>query len=171
AEKAVVRLVSDLISSQQIVPKTTVQFLVERRSAGLVPLLKGLWEEAPLSWEGEVIAMGSGMEAAIAPSINSGDDLAAQRSALLILRRVGTELSLPKLRSALANTEKGSDVILLIERAIEGIESNVRSRGEAPEPEVKPLEVPEVAPAPEVEPLEIIEEEKPDEPEFVPQDN
>ena len=171
AEKAVVRLVSDLISSQQIVPKTTVQFLVERRSAGLVPLLKGLWEKAPLSWEGEVIAMGSGMEAAIAPSINSGDDLAAQRSALLILRRVGTELSLPKLRSALANTEKGSDVILLIERAIEGIESNVRSRGEAPEPEVKPLEVPEVAPAPEVEPLEIIEEEKPDEPEFVPQDN
>jgi hypothetical protein len=171
AERAVVRLVSDLISSQQSVPKSTIQFLVERRSAGLIPLLKELWEKAPLSWEGEVIAMGSEMEEVIASSIDSGDDLAAQRSALLILRRVGTELSLPKLRSALEKSEKGSDVVLLIERAIEGIESKMRNTGEAPEPEVEPLVAPEVAPAPEVEPLEIIEEEKPDEPEAVPQAN
>ena len=171
AERAVVRLVSDLISSQQSVPKTTIQFLAERRSAGLIPLLKELWEKAPLSWEGEVIAMGSVMEEVIAPSIDSGDDLAAQRSALLILRRVGTELSLPKLRSALEKSERGSDVVLLIERAIEGIESKVQNTGEAPEPEVEPLAAPEVAPAPEVEPLEIIEEEMPDEPESVPQDN
>ncbi|MEO1825018.1 MAG: hypothetical protein ABGZ31_04875, partial [Roseibacillus sp.] len=64
-----------------------------------------------------------------------------------------------------------SDVVLLIERAIEGIESKVQNTGEAPEPEVEPLAAPEVAPAPEVEPLEIIEEEKPDDPESVPQDN
>ena len=171
AERAVVRLVSDLISSQQSVPKSTIKFLVERRSAGLIPLLKELWENAPLTWEGEVIAMGSDMEAVIAPSIHSNADLAAQRSALLILRRVGTELSLPDLRSALETSEKGSDVILLIERAIEGIESKAQNSGEAPEPEVRPLVAPEVAPAPEVEPLEIIEEEKPDEPESIPQDN
>ena len=62
-------------------------------------------------------------------------------------------------------------MILLIERAIEGIESKAQNSGEAPEPEVRPLVAPEVAPAPEVEPLEIIEEEKPDEPESIPQDN
>ena len=159
AERAVVRLVSDLISSQQSVPKSTIQFLVERRSAGLIPLLKKLWENAPLSWEGEVIAMGSEMEAVIAPSIHSNADLAAQRSALLILRRVGTELSIPELQRALKSSEEGSDVILLIQRAIEGIETKMKNSGEAPEPEVKPLVQPEVAPAPEVEPLEIIEEE------------
>jgi len=103
--------------------------------------------------------MGSEMEAVIAPSIHSNADLAAQRSALLILRRVGTELSLPELRRALKSSEEGSDVILLIERAIEGIETKMKNSGEAPEPEVKPLVQPEVAPAPEVEPLEIIEEE------------
>ncbi len=150
AEVAVVRLVEDLLGRNEEVSKSMIEFLIGRGTTGLVPLLKVLWEEDPLDWESEVIAMGSEMEAVILPSIRS-EKPAVQRSAFLILRRVGTEASLPVLRKALDTVEEGSDIGPLIERAIEGIENPAPVTGVAPEPEVEPLSDPE--PGPEGDPV------------------
>ena len=130
------------------------ELLIERRTPGGIPLLKTLWKGKPLDWESEVISMGSQMEAVILPHIND-ENPAAQRSALLILRRVGTEASLPVLRKALETTGKNPDMKLLIERAMEGIENPASVSLPAPEPEVESLSESELAPAPEpeVEPL------------------
>ena len=73
------------------------------------------------------------------------------RSALLVLRRVGTKISLPMLRKGLETVGENPDIGLLVERAIEAIENPVLPPGTAPEPEVAPLEEPELAPEPEVE--------------------
>ncbi|MEC9056537.1 MAG: hypothetical protein VX633_14580, partial [Verrucomicrobiota bacterium] len=150
AEVAVARLVEDLLGRNEEVPKSMIEFLIGRRTVGVVPLLKVLWEASPLDWESEVISMGSEMEAVLLPCITAGD-LAVQRSALLILRRVGTETSIPILRKALEAAGENSDMKLLIERAIEGIENPPLIPETAPEPEVEPLSDPEPAPAPEPE--------------------
>ena len=128
-----------------------IEFLIGRRTPGGIPFLKTLWKEDPLDWESEVISMGSQMEAVILPHIND-ENPAAQRSALLILRRVGTEASLPVLRKALETTGENPDMKLLIERAMEGIENPASVSLPAPEPEVEPLPEPEVEPLPEPEP-------------------
>ena len=152
AEVAVARLVEDLLGRNEEVPKSMIEFLIERRTAGVVPLLKVLWEASPLDWESEVISMGSEMETVLLPCITAGDP-AVQRSALLILRRVGTEASIPILRKALEAAGEDSDMKLLIERAIEGIENPPLIPETAPEPEVEPLSEPEPAPEPEVDPI------------------
>ena len=170
AEKAVVLLVSDLLASGESVSRSMVEFLVDRRSSGLVPLLKQLWIQAPLNWEGEVIAMGSEMESVIVPSINSSNR-ACQRSALLILRRVGTEASLPLLQRSLESSDRDSDVVLLLERAIEAIESRRGEPAKAPEPEVQSLVPPETVPVPGTEPLEADGEKEQREPESIRPNN
>ncbi len=150
AEPAVIRLVEDLIGKGEEVPKSMIELLIERRTPGGIPLLKTLWKGKPLDWESEVISMGSQMETVILPHIND-ENPAAQRSALLILRRVGTEASLPVLRKALETTGENPDMKLLIERAMEGIENPASVSLPAPEPEVESLSESELAPAPEPE--------------------
>ncbi len=151
AEDLVTDLARELLARNEEVPKSMIEFLVGRQTLDAVPLLKILWEKSPLDWEAEVIAMGSAMEAVILPCINSSDP-ALQRSALLVLRRVGTEVSLPGLRKALETAGENSDIGLLIERAVEAIENPVLPPGAAPEPEVESIVEPELAPEPEVEP-------------------
>lgn len=162
AEDVVTGLARELLARNEEIPKGMIEFLVGRQAPGVVPLLKVLWEKSPLDWETEVMAMGSAMETVILPSINSSDP-ALQRSAFLVLRRVGTEISLPVLRKALETVGKNPDIGLLVERAIEAIENPVLPPGTAPEPEVAPLEEPELAPEPEVE--SIVEPELAPEPE------
>ena len=162
AEDVVTGLARELLARNEEIPKGMIEFLVGRQTPGVVPLLKVLWEKSPLDWETEVMAMGSAMETVILPSINSSDP-ALQRSAFLVLRRVGTEISLPVLRKALETVGKNPDIGLLVERAIEAIENPVLPPGTAPDPEVAPLEEPELAPEPEVE--SIVEPELAPEPE------
>ncbi|MFP6883201.1 MAG: MJ0042-type zinc finger domain-containing protein [Roseibacillus sp.] len=167
SEPAVIRLVEDLIGKSEEVPKSMIEFLIGRRTPGGIPFLKTLWKEDPLDWESEVISMGSQMETVILPCIND-ENPAAQRSALLILRRVGTGASLPLLRKALETTGKNPDMKLLIERAIEEIENPASVSQPAPEPEVEPLSEPEPAPAPEPEVEPLSEPEPAPAPEPVP---
>jgi hypothetical protein len=167
SEPAVIRLVEDLIGKSEEVPKSMIEFLIGRRTPGGIPFLKTLWKEDPLDWESEVISMGSQMETVILPCIND-ENPAAQRSALLILRRVGTEASLPVLRKTLETTGENSDMKLLIERAIEEIENPASVSQPAPEPEVEPLSEPEPAPAPEPEVEPLSEPEPAPAPEPVP---
>ena len=110
------------------------------------------------------------MESVIVPSIDSSNR-ACQRSALLILRRVGTEASLPLLQRSLESSDRDSDVVLLLERAIEAIESGRGEPAKAPEPEVQSLVPPETVPVPGTEPLEADGEEEQREPESIPPNN
>ncbi len=170
AEPAVIRLVEDLIGKSEEVPKSMIEFLIGRRTPGGIPLLKILWKKDPLDWESEVISMGSQMETVILPHIND-EDPATQRSALLILRRLGTEASLPVLRKALETTGKNPDMKRLIERAIEGIENPASVSKPAPEPEIEPLSEPEPVPAPEPEVEPLSEPEPAPEPVLTPANN
>ena len=93
--------------------------MVGREAVEVIPILEALWKKKPTDWENIVISVGSGAETAIAGYV-SDDDPAVQRSALDILRRIGTRASLPALKAAREGTTN-SDLQLRIDRAADAI--------------------------------------------------
>ena len=139
AEAAVARVAEELIVEGDPMPRNMIKFLVSRRSPDAISILKRLWQAKPRDWETLMIDSGSEIESVVLPHILS-EDAAVQRSALVILRRVGTESSLPELRKALATASDDNDLKLLIEQAILGIQEV--------DPEPEPTPAPEPTPTP-----------------------
>ena len=145
AEAVVARVAEELIAKGERMPRNMIRFLVSRRYPDANSLLKRLWEDKPIDWETTMLDSGSEIESVVLPHILN-KNAAVQRSALVILRRVGTESSLADLRKALETANEDNDLKHLIEQAIQGILEEDPEPAPAPSPEPGP--VPEPAPAP-----------------------
>jgi HEAT repeat protein len=122
AEPAVAMVARDLLDTKREVPRSMIRFLLERKFPEAIALIEILWHEDPSSWEPLLIDAGSDAESVLAPYLKD-KDVSVARSALLILRRVGSAASLPALREALAAASEGSERALLINNAIQAIEN------------------------------------------------
>jgi HEAT repeat protein len=99
-----------------------IKFLLDRKFPEAIALIEILWHEDPSTWEPLLIDAGSDAERVMASYLKD-KNVSVARSALLILRRVGSAASLPALREALAAASEGSERTLLINNAIQAIES------------------------------------------------
>lgn len=122
SEPAVSKVARELLSNKQEVPRSMIKFLIDRKYPEAIPLVEALWLKKPSTWEPLVVEAGSAAEGVILPHIGDEDQSVA-RSAILILRRVGTAASLPGLRKALATIQEGSELRVLLDTAIQAIES------------------------------------------------
>ena len=121
AEATAARIAQKLVAEKGEVPKSMVQLLIDREAPELPTILRFLWRDKPLEWEGELIAAGSQMESVVIAYIESENRI-LQRSAFTILPRVGTEASIPPLRELLDSVGEQKDLQGLIRRTIEAIE-------------------------------------------------
>jgi predicted Zn finger-like uncharacterized protein len=121
AEPAVYKVARELLDTKKEVPRSMIKFLLERKFPEAIALIEILWHDDPSFWEPLLIDAGSEAESAIALYLKD-ENVSVVRSALLILRRVGTAASLPALREALEDAPEGSERTLLINNAIQAIE-------------------------------------------------
>ena len=161
AESTAARIAQRLVAEKQEVPKSMVELLIDRKAPELVTLLRFLWKDDPLEWESEVIAAGSQMESVVIDYIGSENRI-LRRSAFNILRRVGTEESVPALREALEGVGEEKDLKGLIQRAIEAIENPEGALDEpvadppgSPAPGSETESAPAPSPVPDPEPEDI----------------
>lgn len=124
AAAAVGRVAQDLLINGGTVPRIMIEFLIARKSGEVVSLLEELWKADPNAWESTVVGAGSSVEEVFIPYLKS-ENAAVMRSSLVILRRVGTEASLPALADALAAAGDDNDLKLLITTAINSIKAGV----------------------------------------------
>ena len=150
AEATAARIAQRLVAEKSEVPKSMIQLLIDRKAPELPTLLRFLWRDKPLEWESELIATGGQMESVVIDFIESENRI-LQRSAFTILRRIGTEASIPALREALDAAGEEKDLRRLIQRAIEAIED---PEGALEDPVAEPMPEPatESAPAPDSDP-------------------
>ncbi|NIP98062.1 MAG: HEAT repeat domain-containing protein [Akkermansiaceae bacterium] len=122
AELAVARVAQDLVVNGEQVPRSMIEFLIARKAAEIVSILEILWKNDPGTWEPLVVDVGKDAEGAVAPHLGD-EDRGVRRSAIVILRRIGTPASLPALRKALADSANDEDMQLLLRAAIDAIEA------------------------------------------------
>ncbi|MEO1835750.1 MAG: MJ0042-type zinc finger domain-containing protein [Akkermansiaceae bacterium] len=122
AEPAVAMVARELLDTKKEVPRSMIKFLLDRKFPEAIALIEILWHEDPSTWEPLLIDAGSDVERVMASYLKD-KNVSVARSALLILRRVGSAASLPALREALAVASEGSERTLLINNAIQAIES------------------------------------------------
>lgn len=122
AEAEVARVAQDLLINGGTVPRTMIEFLISRKSGAVVALLEELWKSDPASWESTVVSAGSPMEEVVIPYLKSESN-AVLRSALVILRRLGTAASIPALEAALEAAGDDDDLKILINAAIDSIKN------------------------------------------------
>ena len=117
--KVVREAAESMVKGSEDVPKDIITFLVAQKDEESIPLIYQLWSNSPSDWEAIFSDMGSLAEDSVLPAIASDEPLQVV-SAARILRRIGTEKSLPKLRTAreTAKTEQR----ILIDQAIDAIQ-------------------------------------------------
>ncbi len=120
AEQAVARVAKNLLATEAQVPRSMIGFLLARKAPEVVPLLEALWKKEPSTWEPILVDVGKDAESTVAPYLRS-KDRSLKRSAIIILRRVGTSASLPALRKALQGDED-EEMRALLRTAIESIQ-------------------------------------------------
>ncbi len=117
AEKA-----GEIVASRLDTPiaKSLVDYLIEAKASQTPIIVDGLWARNPLNWSEQYEALGSLAEDRLLYHLKNSP-LALKKSAVEILRKIGTKKSLPILRSA-----KNSDDVdfrITINRTIETIQS------------------------------------------------
>jgi hypothetical protein len=121
ADLVVAQTVTVLMGEGGDIPRSMIDFLVERESATAGPLVEALWSNDPQAWESTMVDLGSESEEAAAQKLNS-PERGLQFSAVNILKRVGTSASIPALRAQKAQVED-EEVLLKLEGAILSIEA------------------------------------------------
>lgn len=118
--KSVGKAVAEKLEDEQSIPKSIVEYLILAKSDQALLAVDQQWARNPTRWSDQYERLGSLGEDRLAFHIkNSPVEL--RNSAVDILRRVGTEKSIPTLRSALTGANDGFDISL--KRAIESIQS------------------------------------------------
>lgn len=118
--KAVGEAVIERLEAKQPIPKSVVDYLILVESDQALLVVDLQWARNPTRWLDQYEQLGSKGEDRLAFHIkNSPVEL--RKGAVDILRKVGTEKSIPTLRSAVTGANDGFDISL--KRAIESIQS------------------------------------------------
>lgn len=114
------RQVEKWIQTNDEIPPSFVDYLVENRAEKSARLVDQLWSNDPEIWSGQYIALGSRAEPRIIEHLE-GTSVHLRKAAAFVLATIGTEASLPAL-SKLQGSED-DELKILVERAIDAIES------------------------------------------------
>lgn len=119
AEAVVVRVAKAMQENGEEVPRSVLEFLVQRGSPEAIAMVEPLWISNPASWGGILAEIGPGAEDVVLKHLGS-EERGLQHSAIKLLERVGTPLSVGPLRELLEVAD--DETKLLIQKAIESIE-------------------------------------------------
>lgn len=119
SDRVIAVVAREMQARDQSLPRSLVEFLVQRQSPEAVALIEPLWANAPISWEPIMLEIGPSVEEAVLRHLDSGDR-SIQQSAIRIIKRIGTARSLPPLRAA--HAEADQETKMLLESVIETIE-------------------------------------------------
>lgn len=118
--KDLTKSVVEQLDQGQNVPRSLVDFLIENKSEKSLLIVDHMWAKNPNRWAEQYLSLGAtGEDRLIYHLKNSPSEL--RRNAVIILKRIGTEKSIPALTAALRGTNDGFDIS--IKRAIESIKS------------------------------------------------
>jgi len=122
AEEGVITAMNEMKDKRQKVPASMIDYLVTRGRLEVAPLLFKLWQDNPLEWEEKLVDFGSVIERDVIVHVRDANP-ALERSALRVIRRIGTSASLPRLEAM----EESSDgeILQLLRVALDSI----RKRG------------------------------------------
>jgi len=115
AGEAALKIVRKYTAEETPVPETLVDLIVKGKVVGAAPAIRDLWLSNPNLWQSRYVKFGSAIEQDVLAQVNA-ENQALRRSALTILGEVGTEKSLPALRT-LGNDAEPS-IRVLAERAV-----------------------------------------------------
>lgn len=122
AEEAVTGLAQELLLNNESVPRSMVQFLLARRSPETLTILEVLWQKDPSTWEPLLVDYGQEAEEMVRGHLGA-EDRGLKRSAVTILRRVGSSASLPALKQALEAAQDDDEMGVVIQDTIDLLES------------------------------------------------
>ncbi|RYD20887.1 MAG: hypothetical protein EOP88_13370 [Verrucomicrobiaceae bacterium] len=110
------------VLADQDVPREIVALAVKEKTAGIVPILDGLWAKNPAHWEGLYGDFGPGAEATLLERFPSTEG-SVRYSAVRILGRMGGTDSLPVLEKL--DSVSDPELRVLVEQARKSIHSRV----------------------------------------------
>lgn len=102
-------------------PRSMMEFLVQRKSPEAVSILEPLWVTKPVDWEPIMAEIGPAAEETILRHLST-DERGMQQSAIRILKRIGGTRSIGPLKALLDNVDDETN--LLLKEVIESIEAN-----------------------------------------------
>jgi hypothetical protein len=103
-------------------PRELAAFLVKRREMSIAPVLDDVWAKDHTGWEQLYGELGPGIEPLILARLDT-ESMILRHSAMRLLARIGSEQSLPRIRSLRAGAD--TELKVLIDRA----EAAIRQRG------------------------------------------
>ena len=121
ADAVVAMVARRMQKREERIPRSMMEFLVQRKSPEAVAILEPLWVAKPIDWEPLMVGIGLAAEDAMLRHLN-GDERGLQQSAIRILKRIGTERCLGPLKALGDNVD--DETKLLLKEVIESIESN-----------------------------------------------
>jgi predicted Zn finger-like uncharacterized protein len=120
SDRVVVGVARRMQALEQTLPRSMVEFLVQRQSSEAVSLIEPLWVADPVSWESIIAEIGPAAEDAILSHLKA-QERGLQQSAIRILKRIGGAKSLGPLRAALDKAD--DETKLLLKEVIENVEA------------------------------------------------
>lgn len=121
APEVVARVAREMQQQGDKLPRSMVEFLVQRGSPHAVDLLKPLWLTQPAAWEGLLVEVGPSAEPLALQHLES-EDRGLQHSAIRILKRIGSADSVAALRAQL--TAADDETKLLLEEVIRTLDGS-----------------------------------------------
>lgn len=114
----------ELVEEGEDVPKSVVQFLIEKRDPESVGIIDGLWRKDSQEWEALYGDLGPTIEPYILDGFLDMDPL-LQLSAIRLLARVGGADALPALKKV--GETASAELAVSVDRAVQRIEERTRS--------------------------------------------
>ena len=106
------------LEKEETLSRSLVNFLIENQSEKSLVIVDRMWSKNPNQWSEHYVSLGAKAEERLLFHFqNSPDNL--RNNAVVLLRRVGTQKSIPTLQKALRGTNDGFDIS--IQRAIDSI--------------------------------------------------
>ncbi len=112
---AALKIVRKYTAEGTPVPEPLVDLVIKEQTVGAAPAIRDLWILNPNLWQSRYTKFGSVIEEDVLAQVNA-ENQALRRSALTILEEVGTEKSLPALRTLGKDSEPS--IRVLAERAL-----------------------------------------------------
>jgi hypothetical protein len=120
-DEVVARVAREIQGQGQTMPRSMMEFLVQRQSPEAVTILEPLWVAQPVDWEPILVEIGPAAEAAALRHLGS-ESRGLRHSAIRVLKRVGNPGSVPALQEQLATAD--DETRHLLEEVIESLEAD-----------------------------------------------
>ncbi|MDB4618261.1 hypothetical protein OAG53_01160 [Akkermansiaceae bacterium] len=108
------------LESGKSVPRSLVNFLIENKSDQSLLIVDQMWAKNPNRWSEQYVKLGAAGEDRLLYHLQSSP-AQLKNNAVVLLKRIGTEKSVPLLKKSLRGTNDGFDIS--VQRAIDSIEN------------------------------------------------